>query len=1083
MSTDPKTCLAEQALSEEQRKPARERNQRVVLTAGAGSGKTRTLVARYMGLLADGFQPDEVVAITFTDKAAREMRARIRLEVQKEKDAAVDDPRRIHWQNLEQKMDGARIGTIHSLCAEILRSHPAAAGLDPEFKVLEEAMAIVERLNAIQTSMGETLNDNDLRALYRLLKINSLSDLLKETLALRLDTHAWLNNSSGDGQDLLQEQLQVWFAPGDCREVVLAILDLTDEFLRHDTTTTGCDQVLAFQRDWYAIEQLFAAGDYWGCFSTLAAIRKAYRKGVGSKTSQSFELMTAWFNYYDQNWKPIVGTEPVDADLEALYFAAIPAVKRLIQRAEEVYLDNLRRTQSLDFDDLEQMALYVLQLPEIAAIWQQKVAALLVDEFQDTNARQQQIVEILCGSRPAKLFVVGDARQSIYRFRGADVSIFRNLEVATQALGGLKYDLVETYRTHATLLTGINYLLGALMQADSDEKNPHLVPFSPMVTKKEAPGMELKPPFIEVLIGVGKDSDLGRQNSANLLVKRLMELKKTNPTLRWQDIVLLFRASTTFIYYERELEKAGIPFVTVAGRGFYDRPEIRDLLNLLTALADPWDDLSLIGLLRSPAVGMSDIGITRLRWLNGPGKPAALFLALKGDLRGLSSLDQAAAARATALFATFQPAMGRKPVAEILQQLVVFTHYQAILAGSAERAWRNVEKLLADSVGSRYYSLHAYLEYVAQINDSGAREGEAPGEAEEAVRLMTIHKAKGLEFPVVVLADIGRKPHAQTGQWIHLSDIGAAFKPGRLDYKPLAWRFLTRLDQERERAEDRRLLYVAMTRAEDMLILNGHASMRKTSYQMEGWLKDTCQILGLDLETLLGEGGERLVTLQDDCQLQVRIRDNSRSFEAAGKSQPEKLVQNISALMDPLADLEWLEQAAAPQAPASELQPLVGILLHQALQGWWFPHNEQDSQVLVNWAYQEGYYQREQVRQAVEVVISCLQRLEKHSLFHEIDGAEVRLHEVPYAAGQADDFAAGRVDLLYKNELGWHLLDFKSDLLESMFDLDAEVLVAYQEQLQRYACAVQQHLGVVPSARICFLNAGEQVELMPVDVD
>lgn len=1080
MNTNSKTCMAEQELSDEQRTPASERNQRVVLTAGAGSGKTRTLVARYVGLLADGFKPDEVVAITFTDKAAREMRARIRLEVQKEKDVAVDDQLRIQWQNLEQKMDGARIGTIHSLCAEILRSHPAAAGLDPEFKVLDEAMAIVERLNAIQTAMSETLNDNDLRALYRLFKINALSDLLKETLVLRLDTHTWLIDSSKDGQQLLQEQLEVWFSPGDCREIVLAILDLSDEFLQQETTVSGCNQVLAFQQDWYAIEQLYAAGDYWGCFSALSAIRKAHRKGVGSKSSQSYQLMTAWFNYYDQNWKPLFGADAVDADLEALYFAAIPAIKRLIQRAEEVYLDNLRRQQSLDFDDLEQMALYVLQVPEIGAIWQQKVAALLVDEFQDTNARQQQIVEILCGAQAAKLFVVGDARQSIYRFRGADVSIFRNLEAATQAMGGLKFSLAETYRTHATLLSGINHLSGAMMQAGIDESNPHLVPFSAMVTKKKAPKVEMKPPFIEVLIGVGQNSDLGRLNSANLLVTRLIELKKSNPALQWQDIVLLFRASTTFIYYERELEKAGIPFVTVAGRGFYDRPEIRDLLNLLTALADPWDDLSLIGLLRSPAVAMSDIGITKLRWLNGARKPAALFLALQGDLSGLSSLDQAAAVRARALFATFQPVMGRKPVAEILQQLVVFSHYQAILAGSTERAWRNVEKLLADSAGNRYFSLHAYLEYVAQMNDSGAREGEAPGEAEEAVRLMTIHKAKGLEFPVVVLADFGRKPNLQTGQWVHLSDKGAAFKPGRLDYKPLVWRLLTWLDQERENAEDLRLLYVAMTRSEDMLILNGHASIRRGSYLMEGWLKDTCQILGIDLETILAEGGERLVDLQDDCQLRVQVCENARSLETKTKSQPEIERQNISSLLDPLENLDWLESETAFQSPADDLQPLVGHLLHRALQDWWFPHDEQDRMMLVNWAYQEGYYHHEQVLQAVEAVINCLQRLEKNSLFKEIDGAESRLHEVPFSTVQDGVLSAGRMDLLYKSGGSWHLLDFKSDRLAQITNLPAEVLVDYQNQLRRYARAIQNHFGEIPSARICFLNAGEQLELVEV---
>lgn len=1074
-------CHAERDLSESQRIPAQERSKRVVLTAGAGSGKTRTLVARYMGLLAEGFQPDEVVAITFTEKAAREMRARIRNEVQKEKLTAVDALRKQFWQSLEQKMEGARIGTIHSLCSEILRNHPAEAGLDPEFTVLEEALSLVERMNAIQTTMGEMLNDSDLRALYRLLKIKSLSDLLKETLALRLEVGDWVNDPFADGHHFLPELLEVWFTQEDCREIVHSIMQLSGEFLQQDTTAKGCDQVLAFQRDWNSFEELYAEGDYCSCFNALGTIRKAHHKGIGSKTSRSFELMSAWFNFYDQNWKLMVDVSPIDAQLEALYFEAIRAVKRMIVRAEEIYLDNLRRQQNLDFDDLEQMALAVLTQPAVAAIWQRKVAALLVDEFQDTNNRQQQIVEILCGSQPEKLFVVGDTCQSIYRFRGADVSIFRNLEIETEKKGGMKCALMETYRTHTTLLAGMNALLGSLMQNGENAENPYLVPFIAMNTKKEKPDIECKTPFIELLIGAGENAEKGRQNSASLLARRLRDLKDTT-RVDWKDIVLLFRASTTFVYYEHELEKAGIPFVTVAGRGFYDRPEIRDLLNILTALADPWDDLSMIGLLRSPAIGMSDVGITQLRWVNGTRQPAALYLALGSELSSLSILDQAAAERARNLFTTFQPAMGCKPVSEILQQLVVFTRYQAILAGATERAWRNVEKLLADSATNRFYSVHAYLEYVAQINDSGAREGEAPAEAEEAVRLMTIHKAKGLEFPVVVLADIGRRANNQKGQWIHLADQGAAFKPGRLEYSPLAWRLMVKKDQVREKAEDQRLLYVAMTRAKDMLIFNGHVTSGKRGLRVEGWLKDIAEVLQIDFSTLEEEGGEILLNLAGNCQLKVSMGINNLpdSYSSQPKASPK--MESVSGLIEPLCELEWLPQTKISPILSDELQPLVGNLLHQALETWFFPVLDQERQILVNWAYQQGYYNSDQITPAVELVCHCLRRLANHPLFHEIDHAEQKMHEIPYAIEQSGQFEAGRVDLLFKTKTGWHLLDFKSDHLKTLADCREEVLSEYRQQLRRYANVVQQLVGEVTSARICFLNAGDQLELLEVDL-
>ncbi len=313
------------------------------------------------------------------------------------------------------------------------------------------------------------------------------------------------------------------------------------------------------------------------------------------------------------------------------------------------------------------------------------------------------------------------------------------------------------------------------------------------------------------------------------------ELKENVIIRGWDDAVLLFRASGGFANYEDALEKAGIPFVTVSGKGFYDRPEIRDVLNMLKAVTDPLDDLAMAGLLLSPAFGLSNDALYQLRWRNPESggelkEPAHFGESLQGDLSGLAVIDRQMAERSRRILTELIPLPGRIAVEDLLTRLICLTGYRTLLAAEPNgRLWRNLDKLVSDAHKSGIIAVDDFLEYIENLNEAGAREGEAPPDDAGAVRLMTIHKAKGLEFPVVVLADAGYNRVNRAELFTLSPQYGLNIKT---DPETTGYKFAVKDEKDHEDAEAKRLLYVAMTRSREKLIISGHFNKKGVN----GWL-------------------------------------------------------------------------------------------------------------------------------------------------------------------------------------------------------------------------------------------------------
>ncbi|HEY4721678.1 MAG TPA: 3'-5' exonuclease, partial [Anaerolineae bacterium] len=486
---------------------------------------------------------------------------------------------------------------------------------------------------------------------------------------------------------------------------------------------------------------------------------------------------------------------------------------------------------------------------------------------------------------------------SIYRFRGADVAVFRQVQSDIERAQGLAVDLDLTFRAHRSLLDTTNALLAPILGEADDPLRPYQVPFAPLKAQRRMPESELwREPFIEFQLGFGEDAAEGRQAAASALVERLQQLHD-QAGIAWNDIALLFRSSTNFTAYEDALERSGLPFVTVAGRGFYDRPEIRDVLNALAAIADPTDDLALAGLLRSPAVGLSDVDLYHLR-IDHDYQPRSIWEALR---QLAAHPDRADAARAHHIINELHHLAGRVTAAEVIKRFFDLTGYRALLSAApgGTRLRRNVDKLLADAHRSRLVSLGEFLEYVQTLRDVGVREGEAPVEAEGALQLMTVHKAKGLEFPLVVIADAAYEHRGHSDSVLLDDELGLLIDLNdAADARPAMWRLAGINEAAKEEAEDKRLLYVAMTRAREKLIVSGHVKRTaKGMLSSRGWLAQLGEVIGLNGIRLEGEVGE-------SCALDVQCPDRPGSIRCElHPSRPiESIIQSEQQAINDVAD-------------------------------------------------------------------------------------------------------------------------------------------------------------------------------------
>ncbi|KIG16395.1 ATP-dependent nuclease, subunit A [Enhygromyxa salina] len=858
----------------------------LVLAAGAGAGKTHALVTVALGLYVGAGQsqrepldPAQVWAVTFTEKAARELRQRIVARAGALADnpeaALAEEPELAQmlgdrqlgaprWRAILDQLPAAPIGTFHSLCGQLLRSFAVEAGVDPSFGVLDENAAnelFARTLDEVLLRELEGGDDGDddshTRAAARAL---GGPDTLRAALR-RL--HGKLGEEGRDPQSLLTDaegqpqpgfdRKLAWASFADACQALCDSIALLEES-REDRLRPTL-RALAIERRRIGDCEPRQVDRWYPAMVRVAG----QRRGKGTLPKRAKRVWEPFAAAWEQVQDCVASLE--EQELARRIVALLDAISR-------AYAAEKQRLQVLDFVDLVRGAHDLLRDDRVVRRQvKQRLGALLVDEFQDTNGLQLDLVHLLAeardheravprGARASALLplgarcfaAVGDRKQSIYEFRGADVSLFQTLAARARSGGaGLRlHALRRSWRSRPRLVEFCNQLFARLLISDDPEgfAVDWIEDVDRLTPVREDHEDQAGIPAVQLLCSdPTEDARARRSQEARRMAEHLRLLLDARPPLgrsdaqgrpkplRGADVAILMRTHSHVARYRKALSELGIASVVVGGRGFYAAREVRELAVLMLAIADPRDPLASAGVWRSPVWGICDASIVEL----AVAEQLRVADHVAGCAIELSAPEDAATVTQVArLIDRLHHELDRLGPARVLRFAVDRLGLRQVLAwdDAGEQRIANVDKLIA-LLGSREFAGLGAVATARRLLERGEDllDREAPAEVAaaadpDAVRIMTVHAAKGLEFPVVIVPELGAEPRGQEGPVVFERELGlAVVSPdlvGRRRPSPHAQAINERLAARRD-AESRRLLYVACTRARDLLVLIGDA--------------------------------------------------------------------------------------------------------------------------------------------------------------------------------------------------------------------------------------------------------------------
>ena len=729
----------------------------LAVVAGAGSGKTHVLVERYLRLLRDCSIP-EIAAITFTEAAATEMRERVRRAVMS--DSALEQHREL--------LDEAAIGTVHSLGLRLLHEFPVEAGLDPSASVLADDEAELLRQAACTEAIDAAAEAGDERtaallglgvyhAGLQLPRMVAQRDAVGEAFkAMGADSSGWpayvrttFDERYRERKTEIREEVEAVAA--DIRRGAGDVSDRLADVV-HDVL-----QPLADARESRAWEDFIVF---------LGEAAAGVKLNVGRRAPPDSDVKDALRELRDE-----LAAEarrlPAWNQHDGPALAVVAGLRGLFEDAVQRYEAAKREQGALDYLDLELGAVALLRdHPRVAAEVRERFRHLMVDESQDINPSQAELIELLAGregngARPA-LFLVGDARQSIYRFRGADVHRFTELQQLVTARGGPLQPLSRSFRSHDALVGSTDALFGEVFAATALPL-AELPPMTgrPAAAPGDGPYVTLTPIASKAPDGSNTQTQDRRRVEADLVAAEIHGLLQEGRHVwdrredrmrpaRPGDIAILLRRFTNVHVFQQALDSHGIPAATPSGTGFFTRQEVLDCINLLRWLAEPQDDIALTGVLRSPFFALADDTLLALR------ERGRLAVAIADPPEQVAGEERDRCAHASETLAELRRVAASLPADALLELALDRTGFEAAWAPLAggEQALANIRKLLRivrTLAGQPLSEVVSYLE--ARRDDLDPREGPATLDRPDAVQLMTVHGAKGLEFPIVFVPE------------------------------------------------------------------------------------------------------------------------------------------------------------------------------------------------------------------------------------------------------------------------------------------------------------------------------------------
>ncbi|SHH88048.1 UvrD-helicase domain-containing protein [Sporanaerobacter acetigenes] len=781
-------------LNKNQKRAVETIDKNVAVNAGAGSGKTRVLVERYLYILENGDLDEEseiesILAITFTKKASQEMKERIRKNI---KEKFPLDPK---WRRMYRDLEKGSISTIHSFCSKILKENPIEANIDPQFKVLEDHESDEILYEVVKEIILKGINSNE--KVYELIKnfnVYNLDNFIYTMMNLYKKIRS-TGMSFEEVREITLNNMQSFeFNEED-------IFHMVDEFKYLMSKSRKNSKLYKLKEDPIWLE--FNERDSYD--ESVLDVLPYLKDNIGTMSSEEDRVSALM--------------ETIDKVLKVIEKDKIEFYETLIDLLVQMDLEFSKIKSSLgylDYEDLQIKVLHLLDIDEIRKEYQRKYKYIMIDEFQDTNELQRQIVYKLASENSKldrqNLFIVGDPKQSIYAFRGADVEVFHDVIDDIMEVSKIEaINLKDNYRSMNTVLEFVNCIFEKVMKEkyeplDSIFKSPNNVDVEILENENlEVPNGE-------------NPGEFNKYYESRLIAKRIKALVDSGE-YKYGDFALLFRSSTEDYIYEEALREYGIPYYNFGGKGFFRQEEIVDLLNGIKGISNIYDTISLVGVLRSPMFGLSD---KTIYWLLREKEESILY-ALNSNIPYIEDRELKKVQRAKEILNLMIVKRDLLNVYNLLNELLKKTYYNEVLMlmyGGKQRV-ANVYKFLEMA---RTYTeeengtISDFINYIEELKLKEIDESQAKIESEDgdSVKLMTIHKSKGLEFKVVIVPQMAKNFNTDKSQILFDKDIGLGIKYEGVS--PL-YDEINAVLKEKEEEENKRILYVAMTRAEERLIL------------------------------------------------------------------------------------------------------------------------------------------------------------------------------------------------------------------------------------------------------------------------
>jgi ATP-dependent exoDNAse (exonuclease V) beta subunit len=973
------------------------------VVAGPGSGKTTVLVEYFRRLVETGMDPLRILAITFTEKAACNMRAKLAKAFAG--DAA-----------LRGKLERAYVSTVHGFCARLLRENAIFAGIDPEFYVMDDRESARLQSLAIDGALDEMLA-REPAATFALMRSLSSPDCASAILSVYDAMRA-----AGEPVANLDRYPE---PPGPSVEHVRALVAA----IRAESTAGWSDNQRAQLAEVLACCDRICAGD---ALAPLACNLNKLKRGSPIceriKELRDVVLPEVQRGILTERMRPMRGT-----------------LCELLQRFDAAYREAKRQLGGLDYADLEEFAVRLLDgNPDVRARIQSQFDQVLMDEFQDTNGQQARLLELV--RPPDRFYAVGDINQSIYGFRHANPEVFRNYRDGIERSGKRLVDLAENFRSRPGVLRAVETILDGAAGIEPRA----LIPAQDFEPKDE--------PSVELLMASGEDAVA---IEPRLVARRIVELQRTlrvgeNRPAEFRDFAVLVRNSEVLSSFTAAFDEAGIPYLVNRGKGFYETREVVDLVQLLRVLVNPRDEISLAAVLRSPFVEISDEALLRLKQ---PGNLAAALRQLTGeDAAAFDPADWEKLRRFRQQLARWRSAIGYQAFDRLLLEAIEETGYPW---DAAPRSAGNIEKFLAQARdASDRQTLAEFVEDLQLIRASNPREPEAPPEdSVNAVEVMTVHSAKGLEYPVVFVAALQKGTDTSLGAVSFSPRIGlGACWRNPLTGKNVDDRYQNAIKQERrerDEQESNRLFYVAMTRAEEHLVLSLAGA--------KNWGAVLANSLTLDVETPRDE----VLTFHNPAgeRWQLRVHCADAPPETAARLELGETAAAVEYLPRPEVPAQYDSNANVTSINAFANCPRRYYLSYYlGLEGRpAAPRNgDQPAKSTAEFGREvHALLAGEEVAAPEPQALELASRFPSSDLGREAAAAPRVEREFDFLLAVDDLVLRGQIDLWYEANGELVLVDYKTDRVTAA-EAPARA-EGYAVQLRLYALALQRLTGRIPA--------------------